>query len=236
MKYFIVCLTSVCILGCSPSLVIGIFGGSIVVGKTIENNNKRNMVKPVPKKEPVVEKVPEVIVVLLADDDGHIGKIEVSTNAGSQVIDQPNQYTVVKDVNKVPAKPEVASDEMIKTVYAGLLSAQPIPPVSFTLYFESATTFIDQESAMLIPKIIDAARERKPAEINIVGHADRAGNDAFNIKLSLERAKAVHNILRLESIDDAVFEVSSHGENDPLILTEDGVAEAKNRRVEVIVR
>lgn len=241
MRYLLYILVAGLIYGCWTPALMGVLGVGIITGKTIENQNKKNIPQPKPviPKPVVVEKPPEkhnVTVVLLEDDDGNVGKLEVTNSAGSQVIDQPNQYTVIESVDKVPNKPQIASDEMMATSFGGLMNAQPIRPVSFLLYFNSGTKEINDESNMKIVAIVEAAKKRNPSEISIIGHADRAGNDQFNVTLSLERAEVIHQLLLLTNIEDTIFTISSHGENDLLVQTEDGVAEAKNRRVEVIVR
>lgn len=228
---------ALCFCGCgvTTSLMGGLFGG-IVLGKGIENHNASIVVpepKPIPKPA-VVEK--KVTIILLENDDGSVGQITVANDAGRQVIDQPNHYTVIKNIKTAPAKPVVAPKEMMEKRFKSILTAQPLKPVSFLFYFEKGESSISVASAQLIPDVIRAVQKRMPAEIQIIGHADRAGNDEYNVKLSLERATSVLKILKMKGVVDAVYTVSSHGENDPLVETADGVAEAKNRRVEVIVR
>ena len=57
--------------------------------------------------------------------------------------------------------------------------------------------------------------------------------DAVNVPISIERANAVRDLLVKEGIDPAIIEVTSHGEENPLIPTADEVAEPRNRRVEI---
>lgn len=88
----------------------------------------------------------------------------------------------------------------------------------------------------LIPEILQVAREREPSEISIIGHTDSKGSADYNYKLSLQRAEAVAEILRDADATLKNLYIKSHGENDPLVLTEDNVSEEKNRRVEIMVR
>ena len=71
--------------------------------------------------------------------------------------------------------------------------------------------------------------------LNIIGHTDATGSKEFNLKLSLERARAVEKVLIGSGIDIDTLRLQSFGENDPLVPTADGVEEPKNRRVEVMV-
>ena len=70
----------------------------------------------------------------------------------------------------------------------------------------------------------------------MVGHSDTQGDKAYNLDLSLRRAMAVKQQLVERGVDETFMDVSSHGEENPLIKTADNVANAQNRRVEVIVR
>jgi len=54
--------------------------------------------------------------------------------------------------------------------------------------------------------------------------------------LSNRRARAVTDLLIEKGIDKDQIETTSHGEENPIVKTEDNVSEPKNRRVEVFVR
>ena len=61
----------------------------------------------------------------------------------------------------------------------------------------------------------------------------QTGKDHWELLL---RARAVEKILRASNLEIDKIDISSHGENDPIKKTPDGVSEPLNRRVEVIVR
>jgi len=73
-------------------------------------------------------------------------------------------------------------------------------------------------------------------DISVGGHTDRVGTRRYNYRLSLERARAVASYLIAEGVDPSILAIDSHGEDNPLISTGDGVSEPRNRRVEVTVR
>ncbi len=91
-------------------------------------------------------------------------------------------------------------------------------------------------SRRLFPAVATAIEERAPCDVNIIGHADRMGSREYNIALSLKRARVVAGILRQMDLPLEQVTVESYGEEDPVIPTADGVAEPKNRRVEILVR
>jgi OmpA-OmpF porin, OOP family len=70
----------------------------------------------------------------------------------------------------------------------------------------------------------------------VVGHTDRQGSLEYNDGLSLRRAERVRAQLVRIGIAGERIGVAGRGERAPLVPTEDGVAEPRNRRVEIIVR
>jgi outer membrane protein OmpA-like peptidoglycan-associated protein len=54
--------------------------------------------------------------------------------------------------------------------------------------------------------------------------------------LGLERVESVKALLVSKGVDPSGIEVASHGEDNPLVETEDEVAEPRNRRIEITVR
>ena len=73
-------------------------------------------------------------------------------------------------------------------------------------------------------------------EITVIGHTDRTGSREANFQLSLERAAAVRDILLSGGIPADIIQIIGRGEIEPAVMTEDNVAESRNRRVEITVR
>jgi outer membrane protein OmpA-like peptidoglycan-associated protein len=179
---------------------------------------------------------PKNTVVLVPDPDGAVGQITVSNAGGSVDIDTANQYTVVKDQATAPDIPEKMDQAKIQNLFGKALAIQPPPPIHFILYFRTDSTDLRSDSVEVLPNIIAAIRERGSERISVVGHTDTSGGKEYNLKLSTRRAQAVRNRLVEMGIADTLIEVTSHGEENPLIKTGDNVRNAKNRRVEVVVR
>lgn len=176
------------------------------------------------------------VFVLLPDADGKTGKIVVSNNAGEQMLTEPNQASVVASANDPPAAPYSMSDEKIKERFGKALTALPLPPVHFILYFNSGTTELTEASRKLLGEVLAAALSRTPADVSVVGHTDRVGTREANYRLGLERTGIVRDMLVSRGIKQELIDVTSHGEDNPLVKTDDNVPEPRNRRVEVDVR
>jgi outer membrane protein OmpA-like peptidoglycan-associated protein len=124
----------------------------------------------------------------------------------------------------------------IDKIFGSALAAQAPAPLHFILYFKTDSAVLTSESKALIPDIIAAIRSRVSLDITVIGHTDRAGSEEYNRKLSLLRANHVQKILVENDVDPILIEVTSHGEGNLLVETEDDVREPRNRRVEVVVR
>lgn len=179
---------------------------------------------------------PKNMVILVPDPDGSVGQIRVSNAAGSVEINDANQSTIVKDQNKAPGTPTILDPTKVQDLFGQVLSKQPPPPMHFILYFRSDSVQLLPESVQLLPEIIATIKQRGPAPISVVGHSDRMGDKAYNLDLSMRRARAVQQQLIDNGVDDTFMEVTSHGEENPVVKTADNVAKAENRRVEVIIR
>ena len=106
-----------------------------------------------------------------------------------------------------------------------------------------ATVFFDWDSVVLPESSVQAlqfvASNMGPcgwAGLNLTGHADRSGSDAYNEALSLRRAAAVAAALANAGVSPGTVATGGKGESEPRVPTADGVREAQNRRVEITAR
>lgn len=176
------------------------------------------------------------IVVLLPDADGKTGSLVVSNQAGSQLLSEQGQATVISSPSSAPSSPAVMDDETIQRNFGEALSVLPSPPIRFILYFKTDTTELTDESRLQLAKVLPAVVERKSTDVSVVGHTDRVGTREYNYRLGMERALLIKKMLVHLGIEPALIDLSSHGEDNPLVATADEVQEPRNRRVEVVVR
>lgn len=184
---------------------------------------------------PLIVSTPKTTVVLLDNESSH-NAIVVSTNEGNVTIDQPYLYTTLSALDKQPSVLKQADPEEIRKKYSEQLNSLPLTPVSMLFYFEPGTVVLTESSKNQVDELIRVIGSRAPAAVDIIGHSDRAGDAEQNYVLALERAKEVETYLLDRNVTMERRTVRSHGENDPIVPTADGVDEPQNRRVEVIVR
>lgn len=71
--------------------------------------------------------------------------------------------------------------------------------------------------------------------ILIEGHTDSSGDDAYNMRLSDNRADAVKDYLKDKGVKSGRIETKGYGESQPLETNDTEAGRAKNRRVEVAI-
>ena len=69
--------------------------------------------------------------------------------------------------------------------------------------------------------------------IDVSGHTDSQGDDAYNQQLSYKRAISVATILANQGIVQQRFSITGHGEQNPIASNSTEAGRAQNRRVEI---
>ena len=105
----------------------------------------------------------------------------------------------------------------------------------FVVLFDVDSKKLDKTSHWLASQAAEEALHFDQPVVILTGYADRAGSQDYNRALSVERAMAVLDVLSAKGVDAKHVEVIGVGENDLAIATKDGVFEAANRRVEILV-
>ncbi len=114
--------------------------------------------------------------------------------------------------------------------------AMIITAPSFMVFFDFDKSSLTPAAQDTIAKAAAAYRTKGGAQIKSIGHTDRAGTEAYNMALSLRRANAVRDQLVRDGVPASDISVVALGEAKPLVPTPDGVREAQNRRVEIVIR
>ena len=112
----------------------------------------------------------------------------------------------------------------------------PMSPANFTVYFDFDKSVINPAGQEVINQVLAAAAQHAPSSVSVTGHTDRAGPEDYNMALSLRRADSVRSALIAGGVAADKITVAGRGESEPAVPTADGVREAKNRRVEIILQ
>lgn len=101
--------------------------------------------------------------------------------------------------------------------------------------FDTNRADIRPDFRNLLDKLATSLRDNPGTSINIVGHTDSVGSDAYNNQLSLLRAEHVRDYLAARGVDPSRVTVSGHGESEPIASNGTEEGRSRNRRVEVFV-
>jgi outer membrane protein OmpA-like peptidoglycan-associated protein len=91
----------------------------------------------------------------------------------------------------------------------------------------NATTNLD--------KLINVLNKYPDTNIEVIGHTDANGSDAYNQGLSERRARSVTNYLQSHNIAASRLTAKGMGESDPVATNDTDEGRAQNRRVEFVI-
>lgn len=176
------------------------------------------------------------LIVLLPHAAGATGGLTVSNAAGAQDLNQPYTALRVENANTAPAPAFAMDQATVQQLFGSVLSRLPDPEQHFALYMELGTDALTPESEPVVAEIIKSIQDRHSTDVTVTGHTDTTGESQSNYRLGLRRAQRIADLLRARGVDPSNLSVTSHGDADLLVKTGKGVAEPRNRRVEVVVR
>ncbi len=108
-------------------------------------------------------------------------------------------------------------------------------PQSFTVYFDFDRSELTADGARVIDQAIAQIQRDGAAQIQVSGYTDAAGADSYNFALAQSRASTVRDYMVGHGVPANQILTRTFGKNDQRVPTANGVPEAQNRRVEIMV-
>lgn len=136
--------------------------------------------------------------------------------------------------DKCPDVPGVAPDGCPKKYGLVVVTAQRIE-LKQTVFFDFNKATIKQVSFALLDDVTQAMVDNPTFKVEIGGHTDSVGNDAFNARLSQARAESVKAYLGKRGIAANRMVPKGFGENVPIADNRTEVGRSQNRRVEFVI-
>jgi outer membrane protein OmpA-like peptidoglycan-associated protein len=103
------------------------------------------------------------------------------------------------------------------------------------IYFEFDRDELMPRSYVELNKLLKILKANPKLAIEIAGHTDNYGEDAYNLDLSTRRAKAVVAFLVQNKIAATRLKFKGLGESQPIATNETDEGRAQNRRVEFLI-
>ncbi|MGB8274498.1 MAG: OmpA family protein [Alphaproteobacteria bacterium] len=114
------------------------------------------------------------------------------------------------------------------------MMAEAGPVGTYLVFFDWDKSSLTPE-ALGIVRTAAAAAKKSGGRVDVTGHADRSGSDAYNMGLSRRRGDAVKAELVKQGVKASSVSVFAKGETEPLVATPDGVREPQNRRAQIVI-
>jgi iron complex outermembrane receptor protein len=105
---------------------------------------------------------------------------------------------------------------------------------SYMVFFDFNKSDLTPQAASIVNQAAANAGPAKVTKLEVTGHTDTVGSDAYNMRLSRRRAESVAAQLEKDGIPSSEIEIIAKGKRDLLVPTADGVREPQNRRVQIV--
>lgn len=100
------------------------------------------------------------------------------------------------------------------------------------IHFQTAKAVIQKDSFPILDAVVDVLTKNSSIRLEIQGHTDDKGSDAYNKKLSHQRAEAVRKYLVSHGVEPGRLEFHGYGEERPLVANDSDANRSLNRRVQ----
>ena len=104
-------------------------------------------------------------------------------------------------------------------------------PSGITFATDSST--VESQFRPTLDKVADVLDRNNRTYIDVYGHTDSTGSDAYNQALSERRADAVAEYLVMRGVESARLEAVGYGETQPIASNDTIEGRGQNRRVEI---
>ena len=101
--------------------------------------------------------------------------------------------------------------------------------------FDFDRSTVKPEAGAILDRLIAFMNENKDKKVNLSGHTDNVGTEAYNLKLSERRVASVKDYVVKKGVDGGRVSGQGFGESKPIADNKTREGRAKNRRVEIKV-
>jgi len=103
----------------------------------------------------------------------------------------------------------------------------------YGILFDYDKATLQQSSNKQLQEVLTLLLENPELSLEIQGHTDSDGSEAYNLQLSQQRSESVLNYLVLFGVEPARLQAKGYGESIPVAPNDTDENKAKNRRVEL---
>jgi outer membrane protein OmpA-like peptidoglycan-associated protein len=168
----------------------------------------------------------------LTDTKGVSTAVVTSASGGYQAYPLPPRMFFVTLAAKFGAAEETVT--AASTYTPPPVVAPSAAPRSYLVFFDFNKSDLTPQAATIVNQAAANAGPAHVTRLEVTGHTDTVGSDAYNMRLSRRRAESVAAQLEKDGIPSSEIEIIAKGKRDLLVPTADGVKEPQNRRVQIV--
>ncbi len=229
-------------LGAGAGALVGAATGAFVCGDTAEPATARVTPKPT-KAKPTKAKLTkaEPTGYFWPDDEDGDGVLDSSDHCrftpsgvavdGKGCARDSDGDGVPNYRDQCPKTPLGRVVDLNGCEYGAVASKKPVSSRSVLFEFDSASLGSDAKSAL--DRLLPTIQSHSAWNVNVKGHTDSTGPDAYNQDLSKRRAVAVVNYLVSKGVDRSRLKAIGVGESMPVSTNDTHSGRAENRRADI---
>jgi outer membrane protein OmpA-like peptidoglycan-associated protein len=103
------------------------------------------------------------------------------------------------------------------------------------IYFRFDESELSPTAFPELNRVVQFLKQNGGIRVQISGFTDNVGTEAYNLKLSVERAKAVSDYLVAHGISASRLTCKGYGNTRPVADNATAEGRAKNRRTEIVI-
>ena len=176
-----------------------------------------------------------VQITLLPEENGKVGTISIADAQGKN-----HTINSAYEALDISLKGEISTvyenNESVHKKYAEILEVLPQKPESYLFFFGFDNATLDAKQLVELKNIAQVIKEKNIVRVICIGHSDSSGDKEYNKILSQQRARKVAEKLVAFSVEKSLITVKYYGDANPLDMSNTKEGNAKNRRVEIILK
>ncbi|WP_258102886.1 OmpA family protein [Marinoscillum sp. MHG1-6] len=196
-----------------------------VYGKVLDSKSGNE----IPNARVIVERLPDGVDIGSIKTEGSDYHFTVRAGARYGLLAKLDGYLSRNenfDFNRISKSDSVNKDLMLTPI------EKEAKIVINNIFFDFDKAVLKTSSYPELNRILEYLKSGDIAKIQISGHTDSVGDDAYNQGLSERRARAVFNYFRQNGVAFASMKVVGYGETEPIAPNDTDENKQLNRRVE----
>ena len=172
-------------------------------------------------------------MVVLLQDEKQTSSVVVNTEAGSVLVDKPNQIVTIQSKAQKPSEPEDISKDDLGELLGDMASETDKKAARFTFYFKGNKLVEDSQDEF--KEMLEFISQYPKVYIKITGYTDTVGTIERNDIVASKRAQKIKEMILGANLKFLTIDTESYSETNLAVPTADEVYEPLNRRAEVFL-